>query len=50
MGNVHDHYIIGNVLGVGRFGVVREGANKHTKKLCAIKIINKKKTFKNQCS
>jgi calcium/calmodulin-dependent protein kinase I len=46
MGNVHDHYIIGNVLGVGRFGVVREGANKHTKKLCAIKIINKKKHLK----
>ena len=43
MGTVHDHYIIGRVLGVGRFGVVREGANKHSKQLCAIKIINKKK-------
>ena len=48
MGDVHDHYIIGNVLGVGRFGVVREGANKHTKKLCAIKIINKKKHLKTE--
>ena len=50
MGDIHDHIIIGNVLGVGRFGVVREGANKHTKMLCAIKIINKKKTFSNTSS
>ena len=48
MGSIHDHYIIGNVLGVGRFGVVREGANKHTKQLCAIKIINKKKHIRTQ--
>ena len=42
IGTIHDHYIIGRVLGVGRFGVVELETN-ISKQLCAIKIINKKK-------
>ena len=43
MGSVHDHYKIGRLLGVGRFGVVRAASNKRTRKQCAAKIINRKK-------
>ena len=43
MGSVHDHYRIGEIIGVGRFGVVRSCKNKRTGFRCAAKIINRKK-------
>lgn len=43
MGSVHDHYKIGQVIGVGRFGVVRAAQNKRTQHECAAKIVNRKK-------
>ena len=43
MGSVHDHYKIGEIIGVGRFGVVRACTNKRSRLRCAAKIINRKK-------
>lgn len=44
MGNIYDHFVLGDILGKGRYGIVRLGIHKITQQRYAIKIINKNKT------
>lgn len=44
MGNIYDHFILGDILGKGRYGIVRLGIHKITQQRYAIKIINRNKT------
>lgn len=44
MGSIYDHFILGKVLGKGRYGVVRLGIHKITQQRYAIKIVNRNKT------
>ena len=40
--NMNDFYNVGDVLGKGKYGVVRQGIHKRTKQVVAIKVVKKK--------
>ena len=43
VGTIHDHYCIGEVVGAGRFGYVREAIARFTQEMFVVKAINKTK-------
>ena len=43
VGSIHDHYCIGDVVGLGRFGFVREAVARFTQEKYAVKAVNKTK-------